>query len=141
MNVQYPRDWLHGGGRIERDGFSGGVDRDHRDFSMRDRNGFAGAEAFGFNFDTDRDALGALTDCCCEEVHDVTHVDGGFELNAVERGGDPAVCPVAAGFDEARLVDVAEDDAAEDRAVVVGVAGKGGDAECERTVAGLPGEL
>ncbi len=81
--------------------------------------------------DGDGDGLGAFADGGGVEIDDVAQVDGGFEVDAIERGGDPAVGSVLASLDEAGLVDVGEDDAAEDGAVVVGVAREGGDAEGE----------
>ena len=61
----------------------------------------------------------------------VAQVDRLLELNTIHGDGDPAMDAVTAGFDETGLVDVAEDDAAEDGAVLVGVFGKRDDAERE----------
>ena len=86
-----------------------------------------GVESFRFHFDADGDAALSHADGRGEEVDDVADLDGGLELDAVDRRGDPAVDPVAAGLHEPSLVDVAEDDATEDGAVLVGVFGHGDD--------------
>jgi hypothetical protein len=96
----------------------------------------AGVVAFGADFDLDGDGLGAQASGLGEEVDDVAESDGCAEVDAVDGGGDPAVVAVAAGLDESGLVDVAEDDAAEDGAVLVGIAGHGDHAEGEAGVGG-----
>jgi hypothetical protein len=120
-----------GGGAAEGDGGAGFVDRDEDDLGAGHGDAVAGGEAFGFDFDGDGDGFGAFADGGGVEIDDVAQVDGGFEVDAVERGGDPAVGSVFASLDKAGLVDVGEDDAAEDGAVVVGVARESGDAEGE----------
>lgn len=57
------------------------------------------------------------------ELHHLADVDGRLEVHAIDAGRHPAVQPVVPRLDVARLVDVGEDDAAEDRALVVGVPG------------------
>lgn len=46
-------------------------------------------------------------------------MDGLFELDPIDRGGDPSVNAVAASFDESGLVDVAEDHSPKDGPVLV----------------------
>lgn len=121
-------------GRSEGDRFAIGADSDHRDSGAGDSDGGAGEIALDFNIDENGDTGRAETFGACIEVDDVAKLDGGDEIDAIHGGGDPAVDAMAAGLDEAGLIDIAEDDAAEDRAVLIGVAGHGDDAEGEAAV-------
>ncbi len=82
-----------------------------------------GCDLLGFNFDTDGDGFGAGADREGGEIDDVADLHWGFEIDAIDRGGDPAVFAVTGRFDKGGLIDVREDDAAEYGAVVVGVFG------------------
>src|SRR5262249_9692679 len=69
--------------------------------------------------------------------HDhVTHIHGVLELDPVERHGNPFMRAVAPSLDETRLADVAQDNAAEDGAVLVGVFGHGHHTESRVTFKG-----
>lgn len=120
---------LDGWWRAEGYGLASGIDGDHGHGGRGDVDDLAGAVAFGLDIDADGDALGALARCAGVEVDDVADLDGGVEVDALDGGGDPSVGPVASGLDESGLVDRAEDDAAEDGAVVVRVHRAGHDAE------------
>ena len=85
----------------------------------------------GFHVNPDGDTGGALAGGGGVEVHGVSEMDRGFEIDAFDRGRDPAVYAVATGLDESGLVDVAQDHTAEDRAVLIRVAGHHDDPEGE----------
>lgn len=96
-----------------------------------------GCDFLSLNFDTDGDGFGAGADRKCGEIDDVTDLDRGFEIDAIDRGGDPAVFAMARSFDKCGLIDVREDYAAEYGAVVVGVFGLGKGAERNAAFFGL----
>lgn len=122
--------------REEGDGCAHGIDRDHGEDGGGDGDALGSGEAFDLNLDTDGDTLGAGASGEGVEIHDIAGVDRGFEIHTIDTGRDPAVAAVAGGFDKGGLVDVGENDAAEDGAVVVGVFGLGEDAEGEAAGAG-----
>jgi hypothetical protein len=97
-------------------------------------------ESLGLNIDLDGDTCAADANGTRKEVDGVAHVDRAFELDAVDGDGNPSTLPVSSGLKVCSLVDVGEDDAAEDRAVGIRVAGHGHDAECELVVGKVGGD-
>ena len=56
------------------------------------------------------------------KLDDLTDKHRCLEIYAIDRCGHPAMNPVAARFDLSSLIDMGQNDAAEDRALVIGVA-------------------
>jgi hypothetical protein len=110
---------------------AGGVNGDIDDFGFGDFDPFAcAAVAFGFDDDVDGDRSCADAHSPSVEADEVADEDGLVEDDFAHGDGDEAFQACAAvGFDRAGDVYVAENDAAEDRALRVGVAGQERDAD------------
>ena len=110
------------------------IDRDKGYRGTRDCDMILRFIPLGLDLDKHGHAFGTQSAGAGIEADDIAKVDRSLEINPIERCGDPSVDSVAAGLDESGLVDKAEDHAAEDRAVLVGIAGHGDDLESQAPV-------
>ena len=78
-----------------------------------------GYSPLGKHLDRDRDTRSSEPSRLRAEVHDVADLNGGEELDAVDDRRDPTVGTVPTSLDVASLIDMRQNDAAEDRTFVI----------------------
>lgn len=99
------------------------IDRNEYDLRFGHADRSAGLTTQGIDNDLNTDGGGAELRRGGVKRDDIADFDGAFELNAINRDGDKAVPAMTERFDESRLVDQRHDDAAEDGALGVRIAG------------------
>lgn len=102
-----------------------GIHTDEGNAGFGHRHELAGGVALSFNFNLHGDAACAKPGRTRVKRDDISQVYGLLELNAIHSDCDPLVYTVSSSFNKARLVDIAQNHATEDGAVLVGVLGHG----------------
>lgn len=106
------------------------INRNHRDLCFGDACPCA-VDAFGIDNHLHGDARAPESDCSGVKLDNFSHVDGSLKIDAIDTRGYPSMETVVTRLDVARLVDMGEDDAAENGALMVRIARHHEDAQCK----------
>lgn len=112
-----------------RHGLALAINCNHHKLRARYRVAIARCKSLSLNLHFNSHGCVAGANRLCIQVYDIANVHRALKNHLVECGSDPPVCAMRPRFNEPSLVDIAQNDTAENCAIVIGISWQRGNTE------------